>query len=108
MWSVIERSVAKLTESEKSVIKEACPFGEIRFEGFDANQDSHFAIAQFLIKDLERFQEFKERHLNCHSSGSLNVYRGMLSVFTPLLRSLHGRPLTADEIVQILKGFEPK
>ena len=44
-------SVAKLTESEKSVIKEACPFGEIRFEGFDANQDSHFAIAQFLIKD---------------------------------------------------------
>ncbi|HTV54284.1 MAG TPA: YfbU family protein [Terriglobia bacterium] len=106
MWMVIEAACAKFTDAEKAAVKEAAgPFAEAgRFEGFDGNNDAHYGIAEFLITDMGRFENFKDRNLNSHSITSLSGYRKMLSVYNPIVRSLHGRPLTADEVIQIFKG----
>ena len=69
MWSLIESVYAKLSPKDKAKIeKEAAPFGkDVYFWGFDGNNESeHLGVARFMINDLERFSEFKERDLNSH------------------------------------------
>ncbi|MEZ8093328.1 YfbU family protein [Photobacterium swingsii] len=106
MWSMIERSYANLSdESKKFVENEAAPFGkDPMFRGFDGNNESEYmGTASFLVNDLDRFEEFKGRDFNSHCP-SIDTYNRMLGVFKPILRrNLNFRPLSAQELVEILK-----
>ena len=105
MWSMIERSYENLSsEAKKFVEKEAYPFGkDPKFPGFDGNNETEYmGTASFLVNDLDRFEEFKGRNFNSHCP-SIDSYRRMLSVIKPILRSLNFQPLSAQNIVDILK-----
>lgn len=105
MWSMIERSYEILSnESKDFVEKEASPFGKNpKFPGFDGNNETEYmGTASFLVNDLDRFEEFKGRNFNSHYP-SIDSYRRMLSVFKPLLQNLNFQPLSAQNIVDILK-----
>ncbi|WP_414430562.1 YfbU family protein [Alcanivorax sp. IL3] len=105
MWSMIERSYENLSsESKEFVEKEASPFGkDPKFPGFDGNNETEYmGTASFLVNDLDRFEEFKGRNFNSHCP-SIDSYRRMLSVFKPLLQDLNFQPLSAQNIVDILK-----
>jgi uncharacterized protein YfbU (UPF0304 family) len=104
MWWIIEEGYGKLSKADKArVEKEAEPFGKnVRFAGFDGNNEEHFGIATYLVDDMKRFSHFKGRDLNSHSpsvDGSLRMY----SVFESIRPKLADRSLNADEIVQLLK-----
>lgn len=105
MWSMIERSYENLSnESKEFVEKEASPFGkDPKFPGFDGNNETEYmGTASFLVNDLDRFEEFKGRNFNSHCP-SIDSYRRMLSVFKPLFQNLNFQPLSAQNIVDILK-----
>lgn len=105
MWSMIERSYEGLSEKQKEwVEKEAEPFGkDPKFPGFDGNNESeHMGTASFLVNDLDRYEEFKGRNFNSHYP-TIESYRHMLSVFKPILKNLNFKPLSAQDIVDILK-----
>lgn len=106
MWSFIESAYANLSEDEKARVEtDATPFGRhVRFPGFDGNNETeHLAVAHFLIRDLKRFQTFKERGLNSHSP-SVERYRRMLHVFEPIRSTLIGRELSVTEIIELLRA----
>ncbi len=106
MWSMIERSYAKLSkEEEKQVEVEAEPFGKnVRFQGFSVNDEiTHYSIADFLINKMGRFDTFEGRELNSHFP-CLDAYRRMLTVFKPRQHTLVGRcDLSVTEIIDVLK-----
>jgi hypothetical protein len=55
-------------EDLAKLAKEAAPFGEnVRFAGFDGNNERHYGIATYRVDDMKRFQHFKGRDLNSHS-----------------------------------------
>jgi hypothetical protein len=82
---------------------------KIKFNGFDGNNETkHMNIARFLIKEMGHFTEFKDRggyrgDINSHFP-TLDVYRRMLSVFTPIRKKLDRRNLDAKEMVEIMKA----
>jgi uncharacterized protein len=105
MWDMIEYSYRELSpEDKKRVETEAAPFGRhVQFRGFDGNNEGeHMSVARFLIDDLDRFADFKGRDLNSHAP-SLDTYRRMLAAFTPLRSSIVAGPLSATQIIQVLK-----
>jgi uncharacterized protein YfbU (UPF0304 family) len=107
MWTSIERGYAKLSAAAKSQVeKEATPFGkDVHFRGFDGNNEAeHLGIAGFLIRDLERFSDFKGRDLNSHAP-SIDTYRRMMQVYEPMRRTLMGGELGMAAIIQILNAM---
>jgi hypothetical protein len=105
MWWMLELAYQNLSAADrKRVEKEAEPFGnDVKFHGFDGNNEPHYGIANYLVNDLERFAHFKGRDLNSHSP-SIEVYQRMYEVFEPLRKNLHNRDLNADEIITIMKA----
>ncbi|MBK8095624.1 MAG: YfbU family protein [Planctomycetes bacterium] len=85
MWTQIEQSVRALSKDEKARLAKVIPnFAEAsKFKGFDGNTESEFSIARFLIKNMDRFQSFKDRDLNSHWP-MVATYRRMLEVFGPM------------------------
>ncbi len=105
MWSFIERSYENLSNDEKSFVeKEAAPFGKNpSFPGFDGNNESDYVgAASFIVNDLDRFEEFKGRDFNSHCP-SIDSYSRMLSIFKPMFESLNFQPLSAQNLIDILK-----
>lgn len=106
-WWFIEQSYAKLSKKDKDrVEKEAHPFGKnVTFPGFDGNYEGeHIGIAHFLIRDMDRFSDFKGRDLNSHMP-SIEAYRRMLPVFKPMRESLAGgNLLSAEQIIDLLNA----
>ena len=105
MWTFIETGYTRLSQADKErVASEAYPHGDyVTFHGFDGNNESnHLAIARFIIRELERFQHFKNRDLNSHSP-SIKRYRRMVATFEPIRSTLVGRELTYSEIIDLLK-----
>ena len=105
MWSFIEHSYESLNDKEKDYIKkEAAPFGDNpQFVGFDGNNESSYmGTALFIVNDLQRFEEFKGRNFNSHCP-SVDSYKRMLSVFETIRKELAYKPLSAENIVEILK-----
>ena len=104
MWSFLEEGYETLSDKDKErVKKEAGLFGDVRFSGFDANNETtHYGIARFLVERLERFERFEGRRLNSHSP-SIDMYRRMLPAFLPMRRTLMGGRLNARQIIAILK-----
>jgi uncharacterized protein YfbU (UPF0304 family) len=111
MWSFLEEAINVLSPEDKDYIKTKADYSaeQIKFGGFDGNNEhEHLNLAHFLINEMERFTEFKDRgghkgDLNCHYP-SLDVHRRMLEVFNPLRKTLSGRRLNAKEIVEIVKA----
>ncbi|MCK5518693.1 MAG: YfbU family protein [Alphaproteobacteria bacterium] len=92
MWSFIEFGYAKLSASEKTKLKtEADPFGDhVKFPGFCGNYESEYLnIARFLIRDMKRFESFKNHDLNSHIP-LLPAYRRALKLFLPMRINLIG------------------
>jgi uncharacterized protein YfbU (UPF0304 family) len=108
MWSFIEFGYAKLSKKEKDRIeKEAPPFGKfVRFPGFDGNYESeHVSVAEFLIRDMGRFSNFKGRDLNSHAP-LLPAYRRMYPIFEPMRTGLGGSvELGADQIIKLMQAM---
>jgi uncharacterized protein YfbU (UPF0304 family)/Arc/MetJ-type ribon-helix-helix transcriptional regulator len=106
MWSFIEEGVEKLSAADKKrfVSESTYSIEGAKFPGFDGNNETeHIGIARFMIEKLGRFTRFKARELNSHSP-VLEMYGRMYSVFEPIRKTLVGRSLTADELVEIFKS----
>ena len=104
MWNVIDRSISNLSEEEKKWLESKYPNATTVFEGFDANNDPHFFIAEFMIEDLNNFPERKGGVMNSHSASSLVKYRRMLSKYRDILKeNSHYGVLTVDQIDRIFE-----
>jgi uncharacterized protein YfbU (UPF0304 family) len=105
MWSHLERCYATLSKADKARVKaEAEQFVErVKFPGFDGNEEgTHFSIALFLTREMNRYANFKQRDLNSHFP-HLATYRRMVAVFKPLAENLRGDHLSVDELIRILR-----
>jgi uncharacterized protein YfbU (UPF0304 family) len=108
MWSMIETYYDRLPLEDKELIKkEAHPFGsEVRFEGFDGNDEvegEYMGIAQFLVDHLHRFGSFKGRDFNSHHE-LLDVYRRMLTEFQSIRPQVPDTPISAAQIILLLNA----
>lgn len=106
MWSYIEQCAEQMGhETKADLVKAAYPF-KVQFGGFDGNNDPHHSVAHFLINEMGRFAEFKDRALNSHSSSNLPHYRRMLPLYQEVLREngFGGHPLSAEQIVTVIKA----
>ncbi len=105
MWRFIEYHYSQLSDANKTeVARLANPFGDNpQFSGFDGNNETEYmSIAQCIVEDLDRFNEFQDRDLNSHAP-SLDGYRRMLPVFERLRSaSVYNDSISVDEIVSIL------
>ncbi len=107
MWDYLETSFEKLSPEDKARVKKDPLLGEVQFPGFDANNEKHYGIARYLIRNLGRFEKYKDHYLNSHSQ-QVERYGRMYKAFEPMLRDLHGQPLNAEQIVAIMNaGLHP-
>jgi hypothetical protein len=104
MWLSLENSYEELTEKDKKrVEKEADPFGkDVRFRGFDANNEGHYSVTDFLINSLGEYKKFKNYALNSHAP-MVESYRCMLKAYKEIIINIHSGGLSADSIIAILK-----
>lgn len=104
MWSHIEDVVDELGDEDRARLKEASPFGIPSFKGFDGNNESdHISAARMMIDRLDMFARFEGRELNAHM-GTVDSNRRMLGAYKDLLRRNDYRPLTLDDIVEIMRA----
>lgn len=99
MYRRINNAIASLTEEDKKQLD----LQKIEFKGFDANNDPHYFYAKFMIENLEKWQEYKEKYLNSHSQIPLINYRRMLKIQNQLLKDKHD--LNKDDLGQIINGI---
>ena len=105
MWDVIEHHYDQLDETDKARVTSESELRsvDIRFTGFYANEESaHLSIAEFLIERLRHYPTFKDRKRSTRWP-VVDWYRRMLRVYEPMRKSLHGRSLSASEIVILLR-----
>lgn len=105
MWSFIESGYDRLSAEDKKFVEiEAKPYGvNPKFNGFDGNNEfEYLSIADFLIEQLDRFQEFQGRDLNSHHP-SLEVYFRMLKKFELLRPTLADTRINASQLVELLR-----
>jgi uncharacterized protein len=77
MWRFLEQDFEQLSPADKAKLaKDADPYGtSVRFSGFDGNNEPHYHIASYMVKDLPMaFEHFKGRDLNSHHP-SVDRYR---------------------------------
>ena len=104
MWSLLEEGYDKLSPAEKTKVKKATGLTDIKFFGFDANNEKHYGIAVYIVENLKpSFGHFEGRDLNSHMP-SIDGYRNMYRVFEPMRKTLANRSLNADEIANILNA----
>lgn len=109
LWSEIEFSVSALDPADRAKLAAEVPFfGEDpKFQGFDGNNDKHYAVAKHIVDEMGRFEEFKGRSLNSHSSISLSRYRDQrearekIAMAKPIGRR---GDLSVDDLISILKA----
>ena len=77
MWRVVESAFRDLTNEEKTDLVNLFGTHRIKFRGFDANNEPHWAVASFLIEEMGLWQFFSDRKLNSHSP-MLDGYLRML------------------------------
>jgi uncharacterized protein YfbU (UPF0304 family) len=106
MYRWITPAYEKLSQEEKDRIKaETTHWADyVKFKGFDANNDEHYGIVSYLVKTLGRYDELKDTYLNSHSQAELGIYRRMLKHYKTIERDFPRDPLTADQIIAILKA----
>lgn len=105
MWGYLEHCIGELHPTERDKLaSDAKPFS-LSFSGFDGNNDAHYHVATFMIRDMDRFEEFKGRNMNSHSQGSLPTYRDMLERYRKVNRDagFSGRSFTAEQILAVVR-----
>jgi uncharacterized protein YfbU (UPF0304 family) len=103
MWERLELDFEELTTQEKERVlqKVRTP---VRFSGFDGNNEhEHVSVANFYIKQMERFVHFKDRDMDAHMM-TLGRHRQMLGIWESILLEGLGRRMTADEITRVMNG----
>lgn len=106
MWSFIERAYANFSKEDRVRLEKAAPFRgkNPKFIGFDGNSEGEYmGIAQFLVQEMERFQDFKGRSMNSHSP-KVGVYYQMVRRFDSIRANLLGREMTVDEVADVLNA----
>ena len=106
MWIFVERAYARFSATEREKLKQLAPYrGENpTFPGFDGNNEGeHMHIAQFLVEEMGRFQDFKGRSMNSHSP-KVRQYQQMVAVFEEIRLNLVGRDMTVDELARVLNA----
>lgn len=103
MWWFLERGYQDLSDGDKKKVQAATERTDVKFIGFDGNNENHFGIARYFVDDLQRFEHFKGRDLNSHMP-SIEGYRRMFQVFEPMRATLADRSLNADEIIKIMNA----
>lgn len=104
MWSFIERAFKKFNKKEKAEVEAAVGIlgKDPKFRGFDGNNESEYmGIASFLVNQLGRFQEFKDRSFNSHSRTAAR-YQRMASRFEDIRKNLIGREMSPSEMIDVL------
>lgn len=76
MFRSIHFSIEDLSEDQKNNLN----LDNLKFEGFDLNNDPHYGFMEFLIKKDDRYHEFKDLYRNSHSMTTLQKYRRMLKI----------------------------
>ena len=102
MWRTISYSYSQLSEQGKQNLRKAKGVDEpARFFGFD-NRDGvrHFLVADYLVKDLNRFTELKDQELESYYPGSLERHRRMLAKYKAIEPSTE--PLSEDQLKHLL------
>ena len=104
MYRLISTSIKKFDDVEIDQIKaDAYPFSDyIEYQGFDGNNDPHLGVVEFLVRDLQRYDELQGREtLNSHSQSTLTRYRSMLNVYRNLTKPNYpSQGLNADQLVR--------
>ena len=106
MWRRLEESYEGLSQEERVWLEtEAEPFGKnVRFSGFDNNNEiDYIRAANFLIKYLDKFPNFKDRPLDAHMP-TIEAHRRMLPVFEPILHHVQSSDLSAAHIAEVMKA----
>lgn len=106
MWSFLEEAYERLDAPGKAVLEaKADPFGKhVSFSGFDGNNESRYmSIANFLVKDMDRFTRFADRDLNSHCP-VIDGYERMLAKFLTIRTALDGRGLSVEEMAEVLNA----
>lgn len=85
MFRQIDAYIEQLPKEERELLN----LDTLSFKGFDANNDSHYYFADFIINKDERYSERKGMYLNSHSSLNLKKYRAMLPVYKELRSGGH-------------------
>ncbi len=104
MFRILASSYADLNAADKTRVDTAVPpftGKDLQFEGFDANRETHYGIADFMVSELGLYHELKGRPMNSHAS-LLEPYRRMFGAYRPFRQSLSG--LTADQLITVLKA----
>lgn len=104
MWGFVERAYAGFSPEDRTKVEAEVKYigKDPKFSGFDGNNESeHMAIAHFMIENLGRFQDFKDRSFNSHLP-MVSRYRTMLQIFEPIRAQLVGRGLSVEEVIAIL------
>jgi hypothetical protein len=107
MYRALEPSSERLPRDEQERVEnEAYPWGSVHhFQGFDRNGDPHFGVVAYLVEQLGRYAELKQRDLDSRSSTTLPIYRRMLVRYAEITEGRCPRGgLTADQIIDILKA----
>lgn len=109
MWDILEAHYAQLPPDAKKQVDAAIKPFDVKFRGFDGNNEgAHINAARFIIDDLARFDSFKGRDLDSHA-GTLDAYRRMLPVYETVMRETGYKPLSAEELTEILlENFHPE
>jgi uncharacterized protein YfbU (UPF0304 family) len=97
-----------LKPNERQRLAKEARFHEskLRFEGFDGNHEIQYGFARFIVKNLGRFERFKDRSLNSHSR-SIDRHRGMLRVYSRIEPTSSGKDLSVDQLIEILSARLP-
>jgi uncharacterized protein len=106
MWRFLETGYRALPKSDQEQLaKDVGPWVKnLKFPGFDGNNEPHFHIASYMTKSLSHtFESFKGRDLNSHSP-SVDGYGRMFAMFDPMRAGLTGRELNLAELTAILKA----
>lgn len=97
MFNFIDNAVATLAPAQRELLD----LQQLNFAGFDGNRDKHYAITEFMIEKMDRFEEYKGRRLNSHTSSSLPKYRKMLVVFNEARKGQFGKDLSFEDLKNI-------
>lgn len=105
MWSFIEEGLAKLSDEDLALVKEANHGFLPEFSGFDGNNEGELmSIARFFIDEMNRFSNFKGRSLNSHSPAAAESRR-MTEKFSFIRSNLgFGKKLTATQIIDLINA----
>lgn len=96
MYRRIDVTIASLKQEEKEQLN----LEKLKFEGFDANNDSHYHYGKFMIEKLNLWEEHKDIYFNSHSQFPLMKYKKMLEYHNNKIE-LGNYDITFDDLIKM-------